>query len=102
MHVDKNDILGSFDTLELLKDKFSVDIVNLITWHLHILSGGARFMNSFHESFQQDALRTEPYQLKHWFRYVDNTFVIWLHGEGKLNKLLGHLNTNIKLTTKRS
>lgn len=53
--------------------------------------------NLIMESFAQEA----PYQPLHYFRNMDNTFVIWQHGDEKLNEFLEHLNTlntNIKLT----
>jgi len=36
-----------------------------------------------------------------WFRYVDDTFVIWPHGKEKLTEFLNHLSglhTNIQVT----
>jgi hypothetical protein len=37
----------------------------------------------------------------HWYRYVDDTFVVWPHGKDELQELLKHLNNihpNIKCT----
>jgi hypothetical protein len=37
----------------------------------------------------------------HWYRYVDDTFVVWTHGQEELHRFLQHLNTihsNIKFT----
>ena len=47
----------------------------------------------FHEDFKQTALATADYQPKIWKRYVDDTFVIWPHGEEKLGAFLEHINT---------
>ena len=38
------------------------------------------------------ALDTSPLQPKLWLRYVDDTFVIWPHGEVALHAFLQHLN----------
>ncbi|KAJ8910176.1 hypothetical protein NQ315_016187 [Exocentrus adspersus] len=34
-----------------------------------------------------------PTKSKCWFRYVNDTFVIWPHGRGRLQEFLGHLNS---------
>ena len=34
----------------------------------------------------------EPMQPKLWLRYVDDTFVIWQHGEDSLHSFLNHLS----------
>jgi hypothetical protein len=42
-----------------------------------------------------------PRKPTHWYRYVDDTFVVWPHGEEELRKVLDHLNSihhNIKFT----
>ena len=39
-----------------------------------------------------------------WVRYVDNTFIIWPHGESKLEIFLTHLNNrrdSIKITMEK-
>ena len=38
----------------------------------------------------------------HWYRYVDDTFVIWPHGQEKLTEFVNHLigvHNNIEFTT---
>jgi hypothetical protein len=57
--------------------------------------------NFYMEYFEETALRTEQYKPSRWFKYVDNTFVVWPHGEVKLKKFLLFLNSihrNIKFT----
>lgn len=57
--------------------------------------------NFFMEKFEQQALRNAPNKPKVWFRYVDDTFVIWSHGPEKLQEFLQHINSiheNIQFT----
>ncbi|XP_060534544.1 uncharacterized protein LOC132706961 [Cylas formicarius] len=57
--------------------------------------------NFFMEKFEQQALNTAQKKPKCWFRYVDDTFVIWSHGEKELQIFLAHLksiNNKIKFT----
>jgi hypothetical protein len=57
--------------------------------------------NYFMEYFEEMVLETAIYKHLCWFRYLDNTFVIWPHGSGKLAEFLDHLNgvyENIKFT----
>jgi hypothetical protein len=44
--------------------------------------------NVYMESFEETALRTARYKPTHWFQYVDDTFVIWPHGENNLQEFL--------------
>jgi hypothetical protein len=51
--------------------------------------------------FEEIGLEDVTHKPLCWFRYVDDTFVIWPHGPGKLNDFLDHLNSvhdNIKFT----
>jgi hypothetical protein len=57
--------------------------------------------NIFMEDFEQKALESAPLKPKCWFRYVDDTFVIWQHRRETLDAFLNHLNTrhdDIKFT----
>ena len=57
--------------------------------------------NFFMEKLEQQALMSAPYKPKIWFQYVD-TFVIWSHGQEKLQQFLMHNNNmheNINFTT---
>jgi hypothetical protein len=44
--------------------------------------------NYFMEYFEEMALESATYKPLCWFRYVDDTFIIWPHGTGKLAKFL--------------
>jgi hypothetical protein len=44
------------------------------------------------EDFEERALNLAPHKPLCWFRYVDDTFVIWPHGPDKLRDFLSHLN----------
>ena len=46
--------------------------------------------NIFMEHFEKEALRKTTKKSKVWFRYIDDTFVIWKHEE--LHKFLIFLN----------
>ena len=48
--------------------------------------------NIFMEDFEQTALSTPNLKPKIWFRYVNDTFVIWQHGKDKLEEFLEQLN----------
>jgi hypothetical protein len=53
------------------------------------------------EHFEQQAISRAPRKPIHWYRYVDDTFVVWPHGEEELREFLDHLNSihhNIKFT----
>jgi hypothetical protein len=53
------------------------------------------------EHFEQQALSRAPRKPTHWYRYVDDTFVVWPHGEDELREFLDHLSSfhhNIKFT----
>ena len=49
-------------------------------------------VNIFMKDFEMTALSTADFQLKVWFRYVDDTFVIWQPGSDNLQVFLQHLN----------
>lgn len=48
--------------------------------------------NLYMEAFEQEAIRLAIDKPKIWFRYVDDTFVIWPHGLDKLEQFHNHLN----------
>ena len=57
--------------------------------------------NLFMEKFEKEALDSYPLKPSRWKRYVDDTNVVWPHGEDELRKFLSHLNSispNIKFT----
>ncbi|XP_054260153.1 uncharacterized protein LOC128984810 [Macrosteles quadrilineatus] len=59
------------------------------------------FANIFMEEFEQKALASARLKPRIWWRYVDDTFVVFPHGDDKLNEFLEHLNrvsSSIKLT----
>lgn len=49
--------------------------------------------NFYMEKFEEVALSSAPLKPKCWFRYVDDTFVVWSHGEEELLAFLQHLNS---------
>ena len=53
--------------------------------------------NFFMESFETTALDTAVLKPTCWFRYVDDTFVIWPHGREQLDTFLSHLNSLHKM-----
>lgn len=55
----------------------------------------------FMEAFETVALDSSSYKPKVWFRYVDDTFIVWPHGRETLDVFLEHLNNqhcDIKFT----
>jgi hypothetical protein len=42
--------------------------------------------------FERKAINSSPEKPKLWLRYVDDTFVIWPHGNESLSSFLNHLN----------
>jgi hypothetical protein len=51
------------------------------------------------EYFEEIALDTANYKPAKWFRYVDDTFMIWPHGPPKLQQFLDQIN-NVRPTIK--
>ncbi|XP_046400884.1 uncharacterized protein LOC124167130 [Ischnura elegans] len=49
--------------------------------------------NLYMESFEKTALESYDKRPSLWLRYVDDTFVIWPHGEEELKRFLNHLNS---------
>jgi hypothetical protein len=49
--------------------------------------------NFFMEDFENKALSLSLHKPTHWFRYVDDTFIIWPHGQKRLTDFLNHLNS---------
>ena len=57
--------------------------------------------NIFMEHFETKALDTYPLKPVAWFRFVDDTFIVWPHGKDELVNFLDHLNSqhdNIRFT----
>ncbi|GJQ82611.1 hypothetical protein Trydic_g19635 [Trypoxylus dichotomus] len=57
--------------------------------------------NLFMEQFESLAIETAVDKHTVWWRYVDDTFVVWPHGRYKLGRFLEHLNgvhPNIQFT----
>ena len=60
--------------------------------------------NIFMEAFETEALENATMKPTHWFRFVDDTFVIWPNGQEELDKFLTYLNSlheNIKFTMEK-
>ena len=99
------------DSLELLSQHFEDDVLALFK---HILTStyfcfDGQFYeqmegvamgsplspvvaNFFLEDFEKKAIEQATHKPVCWFRYVDDTFVIWPHGQEKLTEFLNHLN----------
>jgi len=48
--------------------------------------------NLFMKAFEERALESAVLRPRIWLRYVDDTFVLWPHGEDKLDAFHNHLN----------
>jgi len=44
------------------------------------------------EDFEKKAVEQATHKPVCWFRYVDDTFIIWPSGQEKLTEFLNHLN----------
>lgn len=49
--------------------------------------------NLYMEAFEQKAINLATDEPKLWVQYIDNTFVIWQHGQDKLEPYQQHLNS---------
>jgi len=57
--------------------------------------------NFYMEDFETRAIKQATHKPACWYRYVDDTFVIWPHGKEKVTEFLNHLNgmhNNIQFT----
>ena len=61
--------------------------------------------NFFMDRFETKALQNWPLKPLHWLRFIDDIFMIWTHGEDKLEEFFTYLNgihPTIKLTSEHS
>jgi hypothetical protein len=108
------------DTLQLLSHHFHNQTIALIRQVLtttYILYNGSFYdqrdgvtmgspltpviANFYMEFFEQQAINLATKKPAHWYRYADDTFVVWAHGKQELRVFLQHLNSihpNIKFT----
>ncbi|XP_071447161.1 uncharacterized protein [Hetaerina americana] len=108
------------DTLLLLQARFdekTVDLFRHVLTSTYFLYNGKFYeqvegvpmgsplspaiANFYMEDFEERALRTAPLRAKYFFRYVDETFIMWPHGTEALTEFLGHMNCvhpNIQFT----
>ena len=59
----------------------------------------------FIDQIETKFLRTQSHQPMIWFRYIEDIFFIWIHGEEKLEKFMADFNafnTNIQSTYESS
>ena len=60
------------------------------------------YANLFMGKFEQEALAAAPHSSLIWWRYIDDIFLLWTHGEDKLNDFITYLNNlhpTIKFTS---
>ena len=63
------------------------------------------FANLFMGDFEEKAIENHADKPYLWFRYIDDIFMIWTHGEQKLDEYILYLNnlhSTIKFTSERS
>jgi len=99
------------DSLELLSHHFEEDVLALFKHVLtstyfcfdgqfYVQTDGVAMdsplslviANFFMEDFEKKAIEQATHKPVCWFRYVDDTCVIWPHGQAKLEDFLIHLN----------
>ena len=49
--------------------------------------------NLYLEHLEEEAIRSAPLQPKLWRHYMDDTFIIWPHGQDKLHHFHQHLKS---------
>ena len=108
------------ETLELLSSHFDAKIINLFRHVLtstYFLFDGNYYeqsdgvamgspispavANFYMQEFEHMALERSQLQPSHFFRYVDDTFIVWPHGEDSLSTFhdcLNSIHPNIKFT----
>jgi len=99
------------DSIELLSHHFEDDVLTSLK---HILTStyfcyGGQFYeqtdgvaldsplspviaNFFMEDFEKKTIEQATHKPVCWFRYVDDTFILWPHGQQKLAEFLNHLS----------
>ena len=63
------------------------------------------YANLFMGTFESDALEKAPYKLLVWWRFIDDIFMIWTHGQDKLTDFINTLNSThptFKFTSEQS
>lgn len=55
---------------------------------------------SLFTNFKQKAIETSKHTPSVWYRYEDDTFVIWKQGQEKVHQYLNSHHNNIKFTMK--
>ncbi|XP_071439029.1 uncharacterized protein [Hetaerina americana] len=100
------------DTLELLGTRFDKKLIELFrhvlpstyfqyqgTFYEQVEGGpmgspmSPAIANFFMEDFEEKALRMAKLRPRYFFRYVDDTFIVWPHGPAALNEFLEHINS---------
>ena len=69
-----------------------------------VAMGSPVIANFYVERFEQLILESASLKPKVWLRYVDDTFVVWNHGEEELQLFLQHINSknkNIQFTMEK-
>jgi hypothetical protein len=96
------------DSLKLLSQHFQEDVLALFQHTLTstyfcfdgqyyeqtdgVAMGSTAIANSFMEDVEKKAVEQSTHKPTCSYRYVDDTFVIWPHGHGKLTEFLNHLS----------
>jgi hypothetical protein len=117
VHLQKSDILVSFNMVSLFTKVLLEDTLQLlqVLTTMYFLYNSAFYnhtdsiamgspltpviANYYMEHFKQLAIIMVSRKPTHWYRYMDNTFVVWCHREEDLHDFLSHLNNihpNIK------
>ena len=86
--------------IEMIEKVFSTTYFQLGTDFYEQTEGAAMgsplspvLANLYMEFFEEMAIDTATHKPTLWIRYVDDTFVIWTHGDSELQAFLGHLNS---------
>ncbi|XP_076246266.1 uncharacterized protein LOC143186474 [Calliopsis andreniformis] len=81
------------DSIDIIKDKIPVNLIPLVSGAAMGSPISPIIANIFMEHLEDRILKEAPLKPSQWFRYVDDTFVVWSLGKDTLNDFLKYINS---------